>query len=64
MHLVIVAQGVTTLPKLDTATIVLNGSSHTGAGATRWLIAAAGMPMLKPSPAPDRWSPVQQTTAF
>ena len=64
MHLVIVAQGVTTLPKLDTATIVLNGSSHTGAGATRWLIAAAGMPMFKPSPAPDRWSPERQTTAF
>ena len=64
MHLVIVAQGVTTLPKLDTATIVLNGSPHTGAGATRWLIAAGGMPMFKPSPVPDRWSPEQQTTAF
>jgi len=48
VNVLIVTPGIVDLPRQPPGTLIINGSAHTGAGETRWIMPADAMPYCRP----------------
>jgi hypothetical protein len=49
INVLIVTPSIVDLPRQSPGTLIINGSAHTGAGETRWIMPADAMPYCRPA---------------